>query len=111
MAAQEHTGTQTATVTTEHTLVTSTVAKTLKLYVNVGALVADEYVELKQKRKVLTGDSTQVITESAIFSWLDGDLTPVVSLPAMLNGVGSAVFTLKQLNGTSRDFPWAVESA
>lgn len=107
MATQEHTGTQSATVTTEHTLVTSTVTKVLKLYVNSDALVAGEYVELRQKKKVLTSEGSRYLEESSIFSWLDG---PVISLPAVINAVGSCEFTLKQLNGTTRDFPWAVES-
>ena len=111
MATQESTGTQSATVTTEHTLATVTSTKTLQLYVNISNLAAGEYVRLRSKRKLLTADSGQSIRFTEIYSWLDALVTPIVAMPPLLNGPGSAVFTLTQLNGTGRSFKWAVESA
>lgn len=105
MPTLEASGTQSATVTTEHTLTTLTVSKTLYPVVDIDALVAGEYVEIKVKTKPLTGGTTRII-HSAIFSWLDN---PCVDLPPVISDQ-EYVLTLKQLNGTTRDFPWKVLS-
>lgn len=108
MATQESSGTQAATVTTEHTLATITTAKPFQLIVDIEALAAGEYVELKIKRKTLSGGTTRTAW-SGVYSWLDGDLYGVVVSPPILS-TQEYVVTLKQLNGTSRSFPWAVET-
>ncbi len=107
-ATQESSGTQTATVTTEHTLATITTAKPFQLFVDINALVAGEYVELKVKRKVLSGGTTRVDFQG-IYSWMDAGVNPNIAFPPILS-TQEYVATLKQLNGTSRDFPWAIET-
>lgn len=107
-ATQESSGTQTATVTTEHTLATITTAKPFQLIVDISALAAGEYVEIKIKRKVLSGGTTRV-GFPGIYSWLDALVTPVIVSDPILS-TQEYVATLKQLNGTSRAFPWAIET-
>ena len=108
MATQESSGTQTATVTTEHTLATITTDKPFQLIVDIAALAAGEYVEIKVKRKTLSGGTTRAV-HSAVYSWLDASVSPVVVFPPILS-TEEYVATLKQLNGTGRAFPWAVET-
>lgn len=107
-ATQESSGTQTATVTTEHTLATITTAKPFQLIVDINALAAGEYVEIKVKRKALSGGTTR-IAFCGIFSWLDALVAPEVVTQPILS-TQEYVATLKQLNGTGRAFPWAVET-
>lgn len=108
MATQEASGTQAATVTTEHTLATIATAKPFQLVVDISALAAGEYVEIKVKRKTLNGGTTRS-AYSRILSWLDAGVDPMVVTPPILS-TQEYVATLKQLNGTSRSFPWAVET-
>lgn len=107
-ATQESSGTQSATVTTEHTLATITTAKTFALKVDIAALAAGEYVELKVYHKALSGGTSRVAWEG-IYSWLDASMNPIVISPPSLAPVEFKA-TLKQLNGTGRSFPWAVET-
>jgi hypothetical protein len=104
----EASGTQAATVGTEHTLATIATAKVFQLYVDISALAAGEHVELKVKSKVLSGGTTRALS-SAIYSWRDAAIDPIaVSIPIMSDQ--ECVCTLKQLDGTGRSFPWAVKT-
>ena len=105
----EDSGSQTATVSTEHTLSTLTTNKTFMPYVDCNALAAGEYVELKVKRKARSSD-TERIYQTMIVSWLQSGVTPLVSFPPIAAGDSDYVLTLKQLNGTGRAFPWAIET-
>lgn len=107
-ATQESSGTQTATVTTEHTLATITTAKPFQLIVDINALVAGEYVEIKIKRKALSGGTTRVAF-AGVYSWLDAGVNPIIVSDPILS-TQEYVATLKQLNGTGRAFPWAIET-
>lgn len=106
---QESSGSQTATIGTEHTLATVTTQKTFVLSVDCANLAAGEYVEIKVKRDVRSADTTRTL-HSRIVSWLEAGVTPVVSMPPVPAGGGELVCTLKQLNGTGRAFPWAVDT-
>lgn len=107
-ATQEVSGTQTATISTEHTLATITTAKAFQLVVDINALVAGEYVEIKVKRKTLAGGVSR-IAFSGIYSWLDASINPMIVTDPILS-TQEYIATLKQLNGTGRAFPWAVET-
>lgn len=107
-ATQESSGTQTATISTEHTLATITTAKPFQLKVDINALAAGEYVEIKVKTKGLSGGTTRT-QQAGIFSWLDAAVNPIVMFDPILS-TQEYVATLKQLNGTGRAFPWAVET-
>lgn len=106
---QESSGSQVATIGTEHALATVTTQKTFVLSVDCANLAAGEYVEIKVKRDVRSTDTTRTL-HSRIVSWLEAGVTPVVSMPPVPAGGGEFVCTLKQLNGTGRAFPWAVDS-
>lgn len=106
---QESSGSQTATISTEHTLATITTQKTFVLTVDCSALAAGEYVEIKVKRDARSADATRTL-HSRIVSWLEAGSTPIVSMPPVPAGGGEFVCTLKQLNGTGRAFPWAVDT-
>ena len=103
-------GTQTATVTTEHTLLDVAVPGTFTLHVDCVNMVALDVLELRIYQIVLTGGTRRV----AYFQrW--SDVQPVddiikISVPISneLTDSGSLRFTLKQAAGTSRNFPWKV---
>jgi hypothetical protein len=106
---QEASGSQTATIGTEHTLATITTNKSFVAYVDCNALAAGEYVELKIKRDARAADATRTM-HTRIVSWLEASITPIIKLPVDSAGAGEYVGTLKQLNGTGRAFPWAIET-
>ena len=97
-------GTQTATVTTEHTLTTQTAAKRYQLMVDLSNMVNNDVVELRAKIKTLTG-STAAVGWYAIFNNIQS--VPVVISPEFTS-LFSIAFTLKQTVGTSRNFDWNV---
>lgn len=108
MATLEASGTQAATVGTEHTLSTLTVVKTLWPQVDISALAAGEYVEIKVKTITLAAGTSRVY-RSAIYSWLDALVTPSIDAPPIVSNI-EYVVTLKQINGTGRSFPWKILS-
>lgn len=101
-------GTQSATVNTEHTLTTLTAGKTYTLHVDCNAMVhgsgtADE-LELRIKTNVLSG-GTERVTYMATFVGAQ-DIPIKISLPVPVPQ--TATVTLKQTAGTGRSYPWAV---
>lgn len=101
-------GTQSATVGTEHTLTTLTGAKTFTLHVDCNAMshgsgTADE-LELRIKANVLSG-GTERIVYMATFVGAQ-DIPIKVSLPVPIPQ--TATVTLKQTAGTGRSYPWAI---
>lgn len=108
MPTLEASGTQTAVINTEHTLATIVTSKTLFPEVDISALAAGEYVEIKVKTKTLSGGVTR-ISFGGIFSWLDALVNPIVVGDPIISDIEYLV-TLKQLNGTGRAFPWKVLS-
>lgn len=102
--AVESSGTQSATVGTEHTLATPTTAKTRVLTVDLSNLVAGDQVELRVKKKVLTGGSA-VLAAYAAFA---GPVNTVVADSVPVICPYGATLTLKQTAGTSRNFDWTV---
>lgn len=104
-------GTQTAVLTTEHTLATVTPAvagEAMELQVDISALQANEIVTLKIKSNVLTAGAVGTMYPKS-FNAEQALITPIVVLPPILFDQ-NAVFTLTQTNGTGRSFPWKVLS-
>ena len=103
-------GTQSATVTTEHTLLDVAVAGTFTLHVDCNAMVAGDVLELRIYQIVLTGGTRRV----AYYERFDGaqaaDDKIKISVPISneLTDSGALRFTLKQTLGTTRSFPWKV---
>lgn len=102
--ASESTGTQTATVTTEHTLVSPSSAKTRVLLVDLSNMVAGDILELRINAKIVTGGTAR-LAYIATFSGVAGE-PAVPSVPVPMPWGGS--FTLKQTAGTSRNYDWSV---
>jgi hypothetical protein len=103
-------GTQTATVTTEHTLLDVAVAGTFTLHVDANQLAAGDILELRVYQIVLTGGTRRVAYYQAYFDAQAADDLIKITVPLAneLTDSGSLRFTLKQSAGTSRDFPWKV---
>lgn len=100
-------GTQTATLTTEHTLATITDAGTYQLAVDLDNLVNDETVTLRIKVKIASGKSSKLLFE-AIYKHDQG--TQVIALSPPVPAPIEFVATLTQTGGTGRDFDWAIYS-
>ncbi len=107
-APSENTGgTQTATVTTEHTLATITTAGRYQLTVNLTNMAnaaTPDLVEIRQKIKVRSGGSE---VEEKVWSFI-GAQSEKVFRPPPIPSPFSVKYTLKQTQGTGRDFEWSV---
>lgn len=111
MAVTAHaSGTQAATVTTEHFLTSPNVAGTFTLHVDTVNMVAGDVLELRVYQMVLTGGTQRV----AYFARYD-DAQPTddlikISVPISneLTDTNALRFSLKQTKGTSRNYPWKV---
>ncbi len=115
----EATGTQAASIGTEHTLHTNTGDKKFVLTVNLRNMQNADVLELRVYEKVLTGDSQSYLTYSVTYGpTIQGDGAAVgssaqgevvkVSIP--VPSAYSITFTLKQTAGTGRSFDWRVDS-
>lgn len=106
MSSVSNSGTQAATVGTEHTLAQPTAAGTYVLLVDTQNLVNADILELRLKRKVLSGGT---VRECYYAAYRDQQSQPVkVSLPLPTpHGVDA---TLKQTAGTGRSFDWSLET-
>lgn len=101
-------GTQTATVGTEHTLASVNEAGVYTLHVDLVNLATGDIVELRVKQVVLSAGVAQVVYQHAWHGAQPTDDTLAVSMPISndLAEVGALVMTLKQTHGTGRAFPW-----
>lgn len=111
MAVTAHaSGTQTATVTTEHFLTSPNVAGTFTLHVDTSNMVAGDRLEVRIYQMVLTGGTQRV----AYFDAWDGaqpadDLIKIsVPISNELTDTNALRFSLTQALGTSRNFAWKV---
>ena len=103
------TGTQAATIATEHSLVSpdpNTNSGVYQLWVDVSAMLVGDWLELRAKEKAITGGTQRVAFMATATNALGADAAVWVSPPLTL-GIGWA-FTLKQTAGTGRSFPWSV---
>lgn len=105
MVAVNTSGSQTATISTEHTLATLSGAGVFVLCVDLANLAANDIVEFRIYGKADTGD-----TERLLHRGLYGPIavgTPLVqSVPIVSPHHFKA--TLLQSAGTGRAFPWAI---
>ncbi len=100
-------GSQTATISTEHDLTTQTSPGTFVLCLDAANLAAGDVVVLRVYGKARTGD-----TERLLYRGTYGPVPPAAPLLQSLPIVTPhhARFTLTQTAGTGRAFPWAVYS-
>ena len=109
MAITEEAGaTQTATVTTEHTLTTITAEGVFQLFVDMDELVAGDSLELRADLEVRAGGTAKTVFFG---TWAndqgdDGVIAASPPIPKVANT--DLIFTLLQATGTSRDFIWSV---
>jgi hypothetical protein len=103
-------GSQTATISTEHTLATVTSANVLQLAVDVANMVGGttpDILELREYGKARSSDTERLIkTYTVIGAQVE---TLVLTIPRI--SPHSYKVTLKQTQGTGRAFPWAIYQA
>ena len=99
-------GTQTAVISTEHTLATVTSVKTLVLNVDTSAMLIGDILELRIKYKTLTGGASVLYKLQA---YQHSQAAPQKMSDPIPSDI-ETVFTLKQVAGTGRAFPWKVIS-
>ena len=104
------TGTQAAAINTEHVLADVNVAGVFTLHVNLATLAAGDYLELRVKTVLLTGDTT---AKTRIYSFEDA--APAENQIFVSEPIGNDLadatavrFTLKQIAGTGRSYKWKV---
>lgn len=109
MSITDSHGTQTATVTTEHTLFDSSAAGTYQLYVDTVNMVAGDVLELRCYYMVLTGGTRRgfLIARYSDAQPTDDLIKSSIPVSTALSDSGAVRFTLKQTFGTSRNFAWA----
>lgn len=111
MAVTAHaSGTQTATITTEHTLDDVAVAGTFVFEVDCVNMAAGDVVELRIYKIILTGGTRRVAYKEIFYDAQPADDMIKTFVPVVneLTDAGSLRFTLKQTRGTGRNFPWKV---
>jgi len=103
-------GTQTATVTTEHTLLDVAVAGVFSFHVDTINMVAGDVLQLRIYQIILTGGTRRVAYFTEYIDAQNADDLIKISVPVAneLTDAASLRFTLKQSAGTSRNFPWKV---
>ena len=105
--AVEASGTQAATIGTEHTLSGSfTTEKTYLLYVDTTNLLNGDELELRVKMKAASGGSELLIWAGYYIH----SQTDVLKASVPIRSPYSCSFTLKQTVGTGRSFPWVILS-
>lgn len=112
MAHTDSHGTQSATVTTEHTLYDSSAAGTFQLYVDTVNMVAGDVLELRCYVMVLTSGTRRgyLLARYADAQPTDDLIKSSIPVSTALTDSGAVRFTLKQTAGTSRNFPWNVNN-
>lgn len=105
-------GTQTATVTTEHQLADTAAAGVYTFHVDTSAMVAGDILELRVYQMELTSGTSRVLFFHAYYGAQPTDDVMKVSLPIgnELTDSTALRFSLKQTFGTGRAFPWKVLS-
>lgn len=107
MAVVESSGTQTASIGTEHTVFTvATGYKTRTFNVDVGALAATEVLEVRVYSPVIAAGAVQLARLVTFTGTVSEPNTQ--GLPFLVQPTG--FFTIKQTSGTGRSFPWTVNT-
>jgi hypothetical protein len=106
----EATGSQAASIDTEHTLADVATAGVFTLHVDTNVMQAGDALELRVYQIVLTGGTRRVAFKALYVDAQPADEKIKISLPIAneLTDAGSLRFTLMQTSGTGRTFPWKV---
>lgn len=111
MAVTAHaSGTQAATIGSEHTLSDVAIAGTFTLHVDKNAMAGGDTLELRAYQMVLTGTTRRVAYMQSYSGAQSVDDQIAISVPISneLADAGAVRFTLTQTAGTGRSFPWKV---
>lgn len=105
-------GTQTATVGTEHFLSSPNVAGVYTFHVDTVNMAAGDTLELRIYQMVLTGGTQRVVYLVQYAGAQPTDDLIKVSVPIAneLTDTNALRFSLKQIAGTGRAYPWKVLS-
>ena len=112
MAITDVHGTQTATITTEHTLADTSAAGIYVLTVDLNDLSAGDVLELRIYKMVLAGGTRRVVFNVTYRDLQHEGKRIAVSVPVStaLSDSGAIRATLKQTAGSAgRSFPWSLE--
>ena len=103
-------GTQTATVTTEHFLANVNEAGVYTLHVDLVNMASGDYLELRVYQMVLTGGAARVAYLYPFQGAQPTDNLIAISVPISneLTDSQALRFSLKQTLGTGRQFTWKV---
>lgn len=103
-------GTQSATVTTEHFLSNVNEAGVYTLHVDLSNMVALDALELRVYQMVLTAGTARVAYLETFSGAQPTDAMIAISVPISneLTDAQALRFSLKQTLGTSRNFAWKV---
>lgn len=107
MVAENTSGSQTATIDTEHTLATITAAGVYVLRVDTTNMVADDRMVLRAKTESRVSETALLLLYEVAFSDVQFEVlkdSPPIASPAS----GQCRFTLEQTDGTGRVFEWSI---
>lgn len=108
MVTENTNGSQTATVTTEHTLATITDAGVYVLRVDTALMAVDDRVVLRVKSESRVSETALLLLYEAAFSGIQIEVlkdSPPIAVPAN----GQVRFTLEQSHGaTGRVYEWSI---
>ena len=96
------TNTQTAVISTEHTLATETTPGVYVLVVDTANMALGDVVELRIKTKYTTGGTSRLAYKQT-YAHIQSEINKY-SIPIPVDA--EIICTLKQTAGTGRDFPW-----
>lgn len=103
-------GTQTAVISTEHTLLDVAVAGSFVFEVDTINMAAGDTLELRIYAIILTAGTRRVAYVKSYTGAQNADDLIKIAVPISneLTDAGALRFTLKQTAGTGRNFPWKV---
>lgn len=103
-------GTQTAVIGTEHTLLDVATVGTYTFHVDCVNMAIGDILELRIYQMILTGGTRRVAYLARFMDVQPTDDMIKLSVPISneLTDAGALRFTLKQTTGTGRAFPWKV---
>lgn len=108
MAVSEQSGgSQSATISTEHTLATITAAGSYQVWVDLNTLANGDTVEIRVKCKIRSGESSRVVSKAVYVNAQGSDAELVYSDIFLVDQ--EVVVTLKQTAGTGRAFKWSIK--
>lgn len=105
MATSVGSGSQSCTISTEHTLDTETTAGTFQLYLDFANAVKGDVFVVRHKLKVLSGSTAAEIAGYTIDVANDLEASTVVACPPVASLYSLAV-TIQQTAGTGRTIDW-----